>query len=200
MTQSSGSSAATPPPRRRRGTAGRLALAFGAASMLSACQSVPPPAADGRFALEEFFRGSSVSRGEIRTLAFWSEDFTAGFSGETAEGVLRLDERFHFKDGERLQRWNLKRVSQGRYEGTVETENGDGALSAPVPVAGYRTSDGAVLDYDGYAPGGGGTVLHFRHWMESRPDGSVLNRVRISKFGIPIAGASVVFSKVQPGS
>lgn len=198
MTQSSGSSAAL--SRRRRRAAGRLALAFGAASMLSACQSVPPPAADGRFALEAFFRGSSVSRGEIRTLAFWSEDFTAGFSGETAEGVLRLDERFHFKDGERLQRWNLKRVGEGRYEGTVETENGGGALSEPVPVAGYRTSDGAVLDYDGYAPGGGGTVLHFRHWMESQADGSVLNRVRISKFGIPIAGARVVFSKAAPGS
>lgn len=183
------------PRTSRRRAAARLGLALAAASLLAACAAVPPPDAGGRFALEDFFRGASVSKGTIRTLAFWREDFTADFSGDASVGRLRLDERFHFTGGDRLQRWTLRRAAAGRYEGVVETENGKGSLSAPVPVTGYATGDGAVLSYDGHAPGGGATVLHFRHWMTSRPDGSVLNRVRISKFGIPIAGAEVVFSK-----
>jgi hypothetical protein len=156
-----------------------------------------PPAADaaGRFALETFFDGASRSRGEIDTAYLSTETFTADFSGKATGGNLTLDERFHFAKGERLQRWALSALPGGRYEGTVETESGKSVLSAPVPVTGYRTADGAVLDYDGYAPGGGSLLLHFRHYMQAQADGTVLNTVWVSKFGIPMAGARVVFFK-----
>ena len=156
-----------------------------------------PPAADagGSFALERFFDGSSQSQGEIDTAYVSAETFTADFTGTATEESLALDERFHFAKGDRLQRWTLAVRPGGRYEGTVETESGKGVLSAPVPVSGYKTADGVVLDYDGYAPGGGSLVLHFRHVMQAQPDGTVLNKVQVSKAGIPVAGASVVFSK-----
>ena len=155
-----------------------------------------PPSADpaGTFALETFFDGASRSQGEINTAYVSTETFAAAFLGKATAGGLALDERFHFAKGERLQRWALTALPGGRYEGTVETESGKGILNPPVPVRGYRTATGAVLDYEGFAPGGS-LLLHFRHFMQAQPDGTVLNTVWVSKFGIPVAGARVVFSK-----
>lgn len=177
----------------------RTALALGLAASLAGCAGSPVPDAAGAFAPERFFQGASVSHGEIRTAFVFREAFEADFEGKGEAGRLVLDERFHFEDGDRLQRWNLRPVGDGRYLGTVETEDGEGRLARPVPVTGFRTARGFVMDYDGFAPGGGATTLRFRHVMELQPDGSVANRVGVSKFGLPLASASVVFSKPAPG-
>jgi hypothetical protein len=152
-------------------------------------------AADLAFSPEQFFAGESYSSGVIRTLVVSRERFTARFAGEAAEGRLRLDERFAFADGKRLQRWDLQHVGGGAYQGTVQTETGDGVLREPRPVAGRLTAGGAVLEYEGYAPGGGETRFNFRHRMTAQPDGTVLNRVSISKLGLPVATARVTFAK-----
>ena len=155
----------------------------------------PVAAADLAFSPERFFAGESFSSGETRAFFFSRQRFTARFSGSAESGRLRLDERFSFADGERLQRWDLRRVADGSYEGTVRTETGDGILREPRPVAGRLTAAGAVLDYDGYAPGGGATIFRFRHRMTPQPDGTVANRVTISKLGIRVATANVTFAK-----
>ncbi|MEF2072076.1 DUF3833 family protein [Consotaella aegiceratis] len=158
--------------------------------------AAPPPAsaADPGFTLEGFFEGQSFSRGQIRTLGLFEETFTARFDGRASDGWLDLTERFTFEDGDRVQRWRLHRVASDRYRGTVRTETSDGSLSAASPVVGRLTPAGAVLTYDGFAPGGD-THLHFRHEMEAEPDGTVQNHVTISKLGIPLAFADVVFAK-----
>ncbi|WP_102960046.1 DUF3833 family protein [Mangrovicella endophytica] len=172
----------------------RAAFATTAVLLIAACGSLPEPQ-QGSFALERFFAGTSVSSGSIATLGFWHETFTARFTGVAEGDRMQLDERFRFADGERLQRWDLRRVAPARYAGTVQTEGDDGALSDPVPVDGRLTPDGAVLDYDGYAPGGNRLLLHFRHVMRERPDGTVANHVTISKLGLPIASSDVIFAK-----
>ena len=182
---------------RTRASAGKRAMAACLLLALAACAE-PVPAPDGGFALEAFFDGANVSEGEVDTLFVFTEAITADFAGDTASGRLALDETFHLEQGDRLQRWALTATPDGRYAGTVETAGKDGSLRPPVAVTGYRTADGAVLNYDGYAPGGGDMLLHFRHWMRQQADGTVLNQVRISKFGLPIAGARVVFSKLPP--
>ncbi|KQT65995.1 MULTISPECIES: DUF3833 family protein [unclassified Aureimonas] len=173
--------------------------ALAALAMLAGCARLPAPDAAGAFRPELFFRGASVSRGDIRTAFVFAEPFTADFEGRETEGAFVLDEHFHFADGDRLQRWRLRPVEHGRYEGTVETEDGEGRLARPLPVEGYRTARGFVMTYDGFAPGGGATRLRFRHVMERQGDGSVSNLVAISKFGLPLASADVVFSKPAPG-
>ncbi|MBB4003508.1 DUF3833 family protein [Aurantimonas endophytica] len=178
-------------PRR-----GRLAAALVLAWPLAGCGQAPAPVADG-FSLADFFDGRSVSEGTVRTALLLDEPFTASFEGRRAADRLRLDERFVFEDGARLQRWDLSRSRAGVYTGTVATEDGDGTLSAPVPVAGWATVDGAVLAYDGYAPGGADTLLHFRHVMSRNGDGTLANRVTISKFGISIATSKVTFARSE---
>lgn len=166
------------------------ALVLGYAACIS-----PAKAETLTFTPEIFFAGDSSSSGTIRTLIFWKQNFTARFRGEASPGLLRLDERFAFADGERLQRWELRRVSGSLYEGTVQTETGDGVLREKRPVSGRLLPAGAVLDYDGYAPGGGDTLFHFVHRMRAQADGTVANRVTISKVGLPVATARVTFAK-----
>ncbi|WP_161992626.1 DUF3833 family protein [Aureimonas leprariae] len=171
-----------------------LAAALGA--VLAACASHPPKAAGAPFDAAAFFDGRAASRGTVTTALVFAEDFTAEFEGRREGGALLLDERFRFPEGRRLQRWRLVPDGNGGYQGTVETEGGNGALHAPVPVTGRPTAEGGLeLAYRGYAPGGD-LALGFRHRMVPQPDGTVLNRVRVSKFGIPVAGARVVFQRV----
>ncbi|RIY01050.1 DUF3833 family protein [Aureimonas flava] len=153
----------------------------------------PVGAADG-FSLHAFFDGDRVSAGEIRTLGLFRERFTARFRGKATGAAIDLDERFAFQDGERLQRWHL--VEQdGRVTGTVRTEDEAGTLQGPFPVTGRSAPDGARLAYRGIAPGGGRFALDFVHEITPRADGTVANRVRVSRFGVPLARARVTFAK-----
>ena len=148
-----------------------------------------------RFDLIGFFDGTSYSKGTVTTALVSTSAFTAKFSGKQSGHRLRLDENFTFKDGKRLQRWDLAETAQGRVTGTVTTELQSGKPAPTVPVTGRRTADGAVLDYDGYAPGGGNTVLHFHHAMTARADGTVANHVTVSKYYLPLATSDVTFAK-----
>lgn len=167
-----------------------MALALLVPTAAGAQESDKQPAFD----LAGFFEGTSVSAGEVRTLFVFRDTFTATFSGRREGDRLRLDERFVFADGPRLQRWDLTVTGQD-IAGTVETELRDGSLAPPVPVVGRRTAAGAVLTYEGHAPGGGGRRLAFRHEMTANADGTVSNHVGIGKFGLRLAVSDVVFAK-----
>ena len=110
--------------------------------------------------------------------------------------TLRLDERFRFPEGERLQRWHL-RFAGARVEGTVETEGRDGTLRAAVPAEGERSATGVELRYVGYAPGGRALPLSFRHRMVANADGTLQNHVTVRLLGLPLARSEVTFAKSE---
>lgn len=181
--------------RRGRKTARAvLAVPLLGLAVLNGCGGLPEPDPNG-LSLPDFFEGKSVSKGTVTTALVFTEAFTAEFEGRQTGDRFQLDERFAFADGKRLQRWDLLRTGPGLYGGTVATELKTGHLGPPMPVIGVQTKNGAVLDYDGHAPGGGGMLLHFRHEMTGRPDGTVANHVIVSKFGIPLATSDVTFAK-----
>ena len=181
--------------RGRRITLGAV-LGTTVAAFLAGCAApLPAPPAAGGFDLERFFGGRSYSSGTVTTALVFEKAFTATFEGSRHGRTLDLDERFVFPDGRHLQHWHLAEVSPGRYRGTVATELDGGGMAPAVPVEGFATARGAVLDYDGYAPGGGETVLHFRHQMTALADGTVANRVTVSKFGLPLATSKARFAK-----
>ena len=156
----------------------------------------PVFAADGLFDLAGFFAGQSVSAGEVRTLFVSREAFTARFTGRKMGDTLRLDERFRFPEGERLQRWTLT-FDGPLIRGTVETEGSDGALHAPVPVEGERDGTQVVLRYRGFAPGGGSLKLSFRHEIRPNGDGTLGNDVTVRLLGLPLAHSEVTFAKTD---
>lgn len=149
-------------------------------------------AADRPFDLFAFFDGKARSEGVVDPLIGKAERFTARFEGEAKGDRLRLVEVFAFPDGEFDQIWELRREGTA-ISGTVRTESEDGELSDPVSVTGQLSSDGAMLTYDGYAPGGGDTLFAFTHRMTARPDGTVRNDVTVAKFLLPLARSTVTF-------
>ncbi|MCB8836652.1 DUF3833 family protein [Aurantimonas sp. VKM B-3413] len=180
--------------RCRTGLLSALVILAGLAVPYSAgARSAAPAATD--FSLLSFFDGRTYSRGETTTALVSTEAFTARFHGERQGDKFVLDERFRFKDATRLQHWELRRTPGGVYSGTVSTELETGRMSPRVRVKGQSMDGGVVLRYDGYAPGGGETLLGFRHVLTPQPDGTVTNHVTVSKFAIPVASSTVVFSK-----
>ncbi len=172
-----------------------LLLALAGCLALAAPARLPEARADG-FDLLAFFDGEARSTGTITTALVSTEAFSATFEGRREGGVLHLDERFRFADGStRLQRWRLTREDGGRLRGTVETEDETGALRPPVSVEGRLTAEGAVLAYDGYAPGGGTVRLGFRHAMTRLDGRRVANHVTVRLLGLPLATSDVVFTR-----
>ncbi|WAJ26968.1 DUF3833 family protein [Antarcticirhabdus aurantiaca] len=170
-----------------------LLLALAGCLALAAPARLPEAQADG-FDLLAFFDGEARSTGTITTALVSTQAFSATFEGRREGNSLRLDERFRFADGSaRLQRWRLTRDGGGRLRGTVETEDETGALRPPVPVEGRLTAEGAVLAYDGYAPGGGTLRLGFRHAMTRLDGRRVSNHVTVRLLGLPLATSDVVF-------
>lgn len=173
-----------------------LAIALvvaGTMALLVAQARDPALAGPGGFDLFSFFEGEAASEGTITTLLVRREAFTATFAGTRHEGTFRLEERFAFEDGPRLQVWTLRAVDGG-YEGTVETEKADGTLAPAAPVRGSADETGVVLRYRGIAPGGG-RAFDFRHRMRLQGDGTLANHVVVSKFAIPLATSRVTFTR-----
>ena len=181
--------------RRRRIAVGAVLGTIVAALLAGCAAPLPASPAAGGFDLERFFDGRSYSSGTVATALVFEKAFTASFEGSRHGRTLELDEHFVFPDGRHLQHWHLSEVAPGRYHGTVATGLDGGRMSPAVPVDGHATPHGVVLDYDGYAPGGGETVLHFRHQMTALADGTVANQVTVSKFGMPLATSKVIFAK-----
>ncbi len=146
--------------------------------------------------LAAFFSGTAVSAGEVRTLGLRRERFTARFEGRAEKGTLRLDERFRFADGERLQRWVL-RFDGAVIRGTVQTEAKNGSLAEPVAVGGEREVGRLVLRYRGIAPGGGALRLGFRHEIRPNGDGTLRNDVTVRFLGLPLARSEVTFARSE---
>lgn len=149
------------------------------------------------FSPEGFFATPVAGQGTITTLFFWEEEFSNRFVTRFAAGEILIEESFTFADGTPKQYWRLTHREDGSYGGDVTTEGEDGQKRGPAPVDVSLDADGFRLDYAGYAPGGGDTTFRFRHHLQPRPDGTVVNTVSISWWGIPLAGSTAVFTR-QP--
>jgi hypothetical protein len=165
------------------------ALAFSAGAAFA------QPEATRVFAPEEFFNGKVSGRGMITTLWFWGEDFTNAFSGEIRGDETLIEERFTFEGATPKQYWRFRKLADGRYGGDVTTEGEDGKLREPLPVDAWLDASGFHLDYVGHAPDGGDTRFRFRHDLTPQPDGTVVNDVSISWWGIPLASSRAVFTR-----
>jgi len=167
------------------------ALALSACAAVAVAQQEMTPL----FTPEQFFNGSVSGKGTITTLFFWDEDFSNEFSGRVQKDETLIEERFTFTDATPKQYWRFQRLGDGRYSGDVTTQGKDGRMRGPVPVEAWVTADGFHLDYAGYAPDGGDTIFRFRHHLAPQPDGTVVNSVSVSWWGIPLAYSRAVFTR-----
>jgi Protein of unknown function (DUF3833) len=105
----------------------------------------------------------------------------------TDEGVL--DERFMYADGAQQQRiWRLTRHADGRYNGRADDVVGE--------ATGQEAGNAFYWAYTLALPVGG-SVYHvqFEDWMYLIDDQVMLNKARMSKWGVHLGDVSLSFTK-----
>lgn len=104
-------------------------------------------------------------------------------------GVGVLDESFEYSDGTTSKRvWTLKKDSNGKYTGTA----GDVVGEAHGETAGNAFRWSYTLDLP---VGKQSYHVHFDDWMYLMNDEVMLNKSKMSKFGIYLGEVTLVFLK-----
>ncbi len=121
--------------------------------------------------------GLVVKRFKVKMKATWEN------------GVGTLDEDFTYSDGTTSKRiWTLRRVSEGRYTGTAADVIG----TAEGQTAGNAFHWKYTLDLP---VGKKSYHVQFDDWMYLMEGGVMLNRSKMSKFGIYLGEVTLAFVK-----
>jgi hypothetical protein len=119
-------------------------------------------------------------------------EFTVDIVGRRqGSDVLVLEEDFVYADGETERRvWTLTRKAPGVYEG-----HADGVIG----VAQGRAAGNAFhFRYDfALKVGESRWNVHFDDWMFLQPGGVILNRARVSKWGLALGEATISFRRLE---
>jgi hypothetical protein len=111
---------------------------------------------------------------------------------DAAAQVLMLDERFRFDDGQTDQRiWKFKKTADGAYIGTA----GDVVGEARVAIAGAAATFTYKVDLK---VGDGSVRVRFRDWLYRIDQDVIVNRAKVTKFGLRVGEVTVVFT--PPGA
>lgn len=126
-------------------------------------------------------RGGTVTRQFVVDICGWVN----------TDGNLVLEEDFSWNDGKRSRRvWTITRNEDQSLHGVAEDVVGQaiGAEAGNALNWRYRLA----LDIDGTT-----WVVSFDDWMFLQPNGVLLNKARMSKFGIRVGEVTIAFHK-QP--
>ncbi len=142
--------------------------------------------------LEDYFAGRTKGWGLVEDrFGRLRRRFTMEIVGEALPEGLRLDERIQFDDGEDSARtWLLTALGGGRYEGRTHDLVGR--------ALGRVAKDSFQWRYRLRLPiGGRRMVVDFDDRMHVLPDGVMINRAGLSKFGIGLAQVTITFRRVR---
>lgn len=146
-----------------------------------------------RLNLFEYFTGETRAWGIFQTRSGeLKRQFTVDIRGEVDGDRLTLTEDFVYADGEVQQRiWRIRRLDEHRLEGRADDVVG---------VAEGETHGSALnWRYTMRLPVGKRTFdVQFDDWMFMQPDGVLINRAEVSKFGFRVGEVTLFFSK--PGA
>jgi hypothetical protein len=141
-----------------------------------------------RFVLEDYFTGKTKAWGMFTDrFGNLKRQFVVDITSTWDGKQLVLDERFVYSDGEREQRvWTIDKVDENTYTGTA---------GGVVGIAKGRSFGNALnWAYDFDLKVGDGTLrVHFNDWMFLQPDGVLLNKADISKFGVHLGTVTLAF-------
>jgi len=164
-----------------------------AALLLSSCSSVRIEDYRGQqpvLDLRDYFNGRIMAWGQFqdrsgRVIKRFTVDMTGSWQGD--EG--RLDEHFRYDDGTTETRiWYLTRHADGRYTGRAADVVGTAHGRAEGPALEWSYVLALPVD---------GKVYHvkFHDWMWLHDANTLVNRARMSKFGIHLGEVTLFFRK-----
>lgn len=140
--------------------------------------------------LEEYFSGTVKGYGVLESRNGTPQrSFVVTMRGtwDAAAQTLTLDEDFIYNDGEKAKRiWTMKKTSPSTWDGTA---------SDVIGVAkGVHAGRTLLYDYVLAVPVKGKTInLRFKDVMQLQPDGKLLARSWITKFGFRVAELTIFF-------
>ena len=171
----------------------RLGAILMALIVLIGCTSMKPTDfkdAEPKLVIEEYFAGNTHAWGIFEDrFGKLRRQFTVDIAGTWNGRELVLDERFQYGDGERDRRvWRITKTGDHRYEGRAGDVVGTATGMAYGNALNWR--------YDMDLRVGDGTWrVHFNDWMFLQPNRVLINRARVSKFGIEIGEVTLFFMK-----
>ena len=143
------------------------------------------------FRPEDYFVGETTAWGLFEDrFGQVRRQFQVVVTGVMDGNTLVLDEDFSYSDGEKERRiWRLTRKADGRYEGFA-----DGVVGLAIGEAqGNAFNWNYTFDLN---VGDGKTWrVKFNDWMFLQPDGVVINRAWVSRWGFEIGSVTLFFSK-----
>jgi hypothetical protein len=115
--------------------------------------------------------------------------FQVDIEGRVKGNEITLDERFQYNDGEKDRRiWQIRKTGDHTFEGTADDVIG----------MAKGTVQGNALNwtYDlNLKVGDSSYKVHFDDWMFLQPGGVMINRARLSKWGVDIGEVTLFFKK-----
>lgn len=169
-------------------------LALLAMLTLSACAGTPDlddeVLSKRSLDLEKFFEGETVAHGQFQDLfGNVQRRFDVEISGTWDGRVLTLVEDFTYDDGETEQRiWTLEKTGEDTWKGTAP-----GVLGI---ATGREIGDTFNWTYRIDLPVRKGTMrVDFDDWMWLLTNDRMLNRAYVSRYGVRIGEAIIVFEK-----
>lgn len=174
-----------------------MAAVLGAvALLLSGCQDMRIEDFTGRTPALDPFR---YFEGRTRAWGIFEDrfgrvrrEFTVDIHGRAdgADGFV-LEEDFAYADGERERRvWRLRRTGPGSYEGRADDVVGVATGRAAGNALNWRYALALRI-------GGSRWNVDFNDWMFLQPDGVLLNRARMSKWGLELGQVTLAFQRVS---
>lgn len=117
--------------------------------------------------------------------------FEVDITGTVENGTLTLDESFRYADGETDRRvWRIRRNGNGGFIGTADDVIGE--------ATGEAAGNALHWEYDmDLAVGDDTWRVRFDDWMFLQEDGVLINRARVTKWGVEIGEVSLFFKSVQ---
>ncbi|MGB7262452.1 MAG: DUF3833 domain-containing protein [Albidovulum sp.] len=163
-------------------------------SALSACSGAPNLAdralSDRQLNLEEFFEGKTVAHGQFQDVfGNVQRRFEVQITGHWDGRILKLVEDFTYDDGETEQRvWTLEKTGENTWKGTAP-----GVIGG---ATGREKDDTFNWNYRIDLPVRDGTMrVEFNDWMWLLTKDRLLNRAYVSRFGVRIGEAILIFEK-----
>jgi len=142
--------------------------------------------------LEEFFLGQTEATGFFEDrFGNIRKQFVVAIDGHWDGEVLTLDEDFRYDDGSVERRlWKIRKTSDTGYEGHAENVVGVAKGERAGNAFNWRyTFDMAVGD--------GTWRVHFDDWMFLMPNGTLINKATVTKWGFEIGTVTLSFRRLE---
>lgn len=171
----------------------RVLVPAALAVLLTGCSVMQPKDFAGTsppLDLFAYFSGETRAWGIFQTRAgALKRQFTVDIRGHVEGDELTLDEDFVYADGETSRRtWRIRRIDGHRYEGRAADVVGIAVGSAYGQALNWRYT--LRLPYRGTD-----VEVQFDDWMFLQPDGVLINRARVSKFGFTVGEVTLFFRR-----